>query len=178
MKSPVADDIELKKVVLVDGLIAYGCSKSGGKYIPLQNYWSWLQKQPTRLEHLPEASSDVPEEVESTSTKICPESGTIMLRFKVGHDFPFTIDRSITGGVWFDGGEWEALKERQFHDEIHLVFTAPLQDAVRQSISDEAHRDLLLERLGEDLFTEVKSLKGKLNDHPHREFALAYLHSS
>ncbi len=178
MNSPIAGNVEMKKVELVDGLIAYGCSESGGYYIPLQNYWSWLKKQPNRLEHLPVASSDIPEVVESTSAKICPESGTIMLRYKVGHGFPFTIDRSMTGGVWFDKGEWEALKERQFHDEIHLIFTAPWQDAVRHSISDEAHQAILKERLGEDLFAEMKSLKRRLNGHPHREFILAYLHSA
>ena len=100
-----------------------------------------------------------------------------MLRYKVGHGFPFTIDRSITGGVWFDKGEWQALQERQFHDEIHLVFTAPWQHAVRHANADAVHHSLLTERLGEDLFAELESLKGRLRDHPHREFALAFLHS-
>ncbi|MEO1857005.1 MAG: hypothetical protein ABGY95_06520 [Rubritalea sp.] len=143
----------------------------------MQNYWSWLKKLPARLEHLPEASFDVPELVETTTAKICLESGTIMLRCKVGHGFPFTIDRSMTGGVWFDQGEWEALQERQFHDEIHLVFTAPWQDAVRHAHVDAAYQALLVEHFGEDLLSELASLKERLTEHPHREFALAFLHS-
>ena len=95
-----------------------------------QAYLLWLQQQPARLPHLPEPMEPV-EITTDRATPHLPESGTGMSRFKVGHGFAFSIFRSITGGVWLDGGEWEALRQRNFHDEIHLVFTAPWQKQVR-----------------------------------------------
>ena len=120
--------------------------------------------------------SDV-EILENTSAKICPESGTIMLRYKVGKGFDFAIDRSSTGGVWFDAGEWEALRERNFHDEVHLIFTAPWQQSVRDDQSASVRKDILIERLGEDLYNELSLLRGRLNENKHKELALAFLHA-
>lgn len=61
-----------------------------------------------------------------------------MSRFRVGHGFDFTIDRSISGSIWLDGGEWGALRERQFHDEIHLIFTASWRREIQAEERAEA----------------------------------------
>lgn len=177
MKSPVARDTFLQKVELETGLVAYECPESHGHYIPLQNYWTWLHKQPERLEHLAAESVPSPKVVENDLAKICPESGTIMLRYKVGHAFDFTIDRSMTGGVWFDQGEWEALRARQFHDEIHLIFTAPWQHEVQREEAKRASQSLLKDRFDAETLAEIEDLKSRLAEHPHKEYAYAYLQS-
>ncbi len=163
----------MQPVVLENGLEAFHCERSGGHYITSQAYLQWLQQQPARLPHLPvdrvELSSDSP------TVLICPESGTLMSRFKVGHGFTFSIDRSITGGVWLDGGEWEALKQRNFHDEIHLVFTAPWQKQVRTEQAQMTYETTLKSSLGGDLLDRLTALRAELMDHPHKNLALAYL---
>ena len=177
MKSPIVRDQFLQKVELEEGLVAFECPLSHGHYIPLQNYWAWLNKQPERLEHLPAPVSEAPAVVENDQAKICPESGTIMLRYKVGHDFSFSIDRSMTGGVWFDQGEWEALKERQFHDEIHLIFTAPWQQDIQKAEMLKMGEQLLKDRFDAGILAELKDLKKRLAEHLHKEYAFAYLQS-
>jgi hypothetical protein len=121
----------------------------------------------------------VPAEVVTNSSKIlfCPESGTLMSRCKVGHGFTFAIARSITGGIWLDGGEWNALKQRNFHDEIHLVFTAPWQKQVRDEKAQTTYVEILRSALGPDLFDRLVILRTELSDHPSQNLALAYLAS-
>ncbi|NWK56957.1 hypothetical protein HW115_15145 [Verrucomicrobiaceae bacterium N1E253] len=177
MKSPLGQHLPMQQVTLEEGLIAFRCPESSGHYITLQAYWSWLKKQPERLEHLPQPPDIAPDASEPKSAKICPETGTIMIHYKVGHGFSFSIDRSITGGVWFDAGEWEALRSRNFHDEIHLIFTAPWQNAVMMAAAQEVHRNMLSERLGETLLEELQTLREQLKSHPHRDLALAYLNN-
>lgn len=174
LKSPVTGK-PMEPVTLVDGLDAYRCADSGGHYIPAPAYMHWLEKQPARLPQLPATTQDVDPLTETTGALICPESGTLMTRFKVGHGFGFAIDRSITGGIWLDGGEWQALRERNFHDEIHLVFTAPWQKQVRDQHAQAVHEERLQSALGADLVSRLQSLRADLANHPHRNLALAFI---
>lgn len=163
-------------VTLESGLQALRCPDSGGHYITANAYMLWLIQQPARLEHLPQKSAAAAHAHEdSTEVLVCPESGTLMSRYKVGHGFGFSIDRSITGGVWLDGGEWEALRERNFHDEIHLVFTAPWQKQVRDDRAMDVYEAKLKSSLGEDLLCRLTELRRELASHPHRNLALSYI---
>lgn len=184
MKSPITDSTgnrnPLKKVTLEEGLTAYQCQQSQGVYIPLEQYWNWIAKQPERLEHLPKPTSETDEVsatvvAEESEVKLCPETDTIMLRFKMGNGFDFYVDRSRTGGVWLDAGEWEALRERQFHDEIHLVFTEPWQRKAREEAIKQNTQERLEERFESELLGEMDAIKAKLRNHPYRAYALAYL---
>lgn len=178
MKSPVGSHKRLEKVQLDQGLIAFRCPESGGYWIPAENYWKWsTSRTESDLEESTEPSS-VPISEYDESVKLCPESGTVMSRFRVGHGQSFRVDRSTTGGIWLDGGEWEALKAEHLHRTIHLIFTSPWQKAVRDQERDESYHSLLVHRLGEDLFTRLDALKKELLHHPERAAALAYLNSS
>ena len=97
-----------------------------------------------------------------------------MSRAQVGHGFQFTIDRSMTGGIWLDAGEWEELKQRQFHDELHLVFTAPWQKAAREMLAAQHTEERMKERFGAELYAEMQLLKEKLVGHAYRDYAMAY----
>ncbi len=165
----------MSKVALDQGLEAFHCPDSGGHYIPAACYMQWLEKQPARLPHLSETATEIEETNDASAARLCPESGTLMSRFKVGHGFTFSVDRSITGGIWLDGGEWEALRQRNFHDEIHLVFTAPWQRQVRDQQAQATYEHRLQSALGADLVARLESLRAELADHPHRNLALACL---
>jgi hypothetical protein len=175
MKSPTGSRQTLTPITLEDGLTAYQCPESGGHYIPAAAYMRWLSKQPARSEHLPPGSGTAAEERPSENAYLCPETDSIMTRYKVGHGFRFTIDRSITGGVWLDAGEWEALRQRNFHDEIHFIFTDPWQRKIlREALSTSASQRLEA-RLGSDLFARLTTLKQEIANHPHQAEIHAFL---
>jgi len=178
MKSPVGSRQELHAVQLEKGLLAYRCPETGGHYIPASAYMQWLGEQPARLPQLPPTPGIAAPREEKHRAYICPESGTIMIRFKVGHGFKFTVDRSITGGIWLDSGEWEALKSRNFHDEIHFIFTDPWQNAIRKDEVAAGNRTRLEERLGTEFLGRIDGLKDEILQNPHREEILAYLMNS
>ena len=176
MRSPVASHKQMIRIALEDGLIAFRCPESGGVFLPAESYFRWLSRQPGRLPHSPKSDGDLEELIEDDDViKICPESGQIMQRYKVGHGFSFYLDRSPSGSIWLDKGEWQALKDRQFHDELHLVFTAPWQDKVRAERSKEVERELLVAKFGSELLAKIEELRDELSEHEHRAFALAYL---
>ncbi|WP_193213386.1 hypothetical protein [Luteolibacter marinus] len=177
MQSPVGNHRPLEAVELDEGLVAWRCPESGGLWIPAENYWKWRGSLP------PEALGDAPEPLEypvseyDDAVKLCPESGTLMSRFRVGHGLSFRVDRSNTGGIWLDGGEWETLRSGNLHRSIHRIFTSPWQRAIRHEERDASYHRQLVRRLGEDLFSRVQSLRDELENHPNRAIALAYLNA-
>ncbi len=98
-----------------------------------------------------------------------------MATFAVGHDFGFRVERSITGGIWLDGGEWEQLKSRNYHDELHLLFSEPWQRAERKRRLEETTESAFRAKLGDDLYDRVTQLREELEDHPFRDEAIALL---
>ena len=176
MRSPVSSQKQMKRIDLEKGLSAYQCAESGGVFLPIASYFQWLSRQPGRLPHLPSSDGQREELINDTkAVKICPESGQIMQRYQVGNKFAFSLDRSPSGSIWFDKGEWEKLKSRQFHDELHLIFTAQWQAKVRKDEVASIEQNLLVSKLGEEFLSEIDSIKGKLAGHPHRDLAMAYL---
>lgn len=178
MKSPVATHQPMEREILEKGLVAYHCLESGGIFLPADNYWRWISQQPERLPHLPAPTEVEPTLKDSGKAKICPETGALMQRYQVGHGFDFFIDRSPTGSIWLDAGEWEALKKRQFHDELHLIFTAPWQSKIQQQELSENQEERLIERLGSDLVDRLTAMRGELANHPDRTLALTFLNQT
>lgn len=175
MNSPVSPSTQLVKVELEPHLAAYRCPESGGHFLLATSYWHWLGKNAERLPQLPPSGETLPQEEEMKTTRLCPESGLPMSRYKVGHGFTFTIDRSPTGALWFDQGEWEALRARNFHDEIHLIFTLPWQSKVRRKAQEENLDQVLRERIGEDAYQRAITFRDWLSTQPDPEPILALL---
>lgn len=98
-----------------------------------------------------------------------------MTRYKVGHGFQFTIDRSITGGIWLDAGEWDALRQRNFHDELNLIFTQSWQHNILREDQQRSRRQRMEERFGTDLLNRIDALKTELQAHANGDELLAYL---
>ena len=175
MNSPASPKTSLVKIDLEPNLIAYHCPDSGGNYLPAESYWRWLGKHPERLPQLPPSGDELPLEEEITTTRLCPESGIPMMRYKVGHGFSFSIDRSPNGGIWFDQGEWEALRAHNFHDELHLIFTLPWQNKVRRAISEERLNEILKKRIGSEAFEKTNNFREWLQKQPEQNAIIAYL---
>ncbi|NOX98941.1 MAG: hypothetical protein GXP30_04275, partial [Verrucomicrobia bacterium] len=158
---------------IVEGLRAWQCPDTGGVWIPARAYGIWVQAQLERLDHLPQSENVEEPSDDDFSVKLCPESGTLMFPYRVGHGFNFRIDRSVTGGIWLDGGEWEQLKKRNYHDELNLVFAAPWQREERIAQLNEVIEQSFRAKLGDELYEKISVLHEELADHPHRSEALA-----
>ena len=120
MKSPVLPNVDMRRVTLDEGLPAWECPGSGGHWINGDDYRTWLERRSQTAPVTPTAEGfDVRETPETAHARICPETGRLMTRYRVGRDLSFSIDFSAaTGGVWLDKDEWNALRSRNLHDEF------------------------------------------------------------
>lgn len=165
----------METVELEPGLIVYKCPVSGGYWISESSYWQWISSRPERLERLPEtAGHDVREEPGQT-IRICPETGKLMTRYRVGEGFSFRIDRSPNGGIWLDRGEWEALKSRNFHDALLFVFTNQWQKQIIREEQTEALRKQFKQRLGDDGYERAVEFKRWLQQQVEPQMILCFL---
>jgi Zn-finger nucleic acid-binding protein len=98
-----------------------------------------------------------------------------MLRYKVGHGTGIALDQcAACNGMWFDRGEWDLLKGRNLYDEVHLVFTAPWQSAVRKEESRTRLDAIYRQRFGSD-YDEVRRIREWIYGHPERDHIIAFL---
>ena len=159
MISPVDPKVRMVPEEISPGLMAYKCPRSEGCWISESRYWRWISSQPERLERLPAAHGHDIEEESGQPVRICPETGRLMTRYRVGEGFSFRIDRSPNGGIWLDKGEWEALKSRNFHDELLFVFTNSWQKAIIQTEMLESLRGQFRNRVGDENYGRVTEFK-------------------
>jgi Zn-finger nucleic acid-binding protein len=165
MHSPIHPDTIMELREIEPGLVVYECPRSGGLWIPLQAYFAWKERQLQASGALPEGGAPV-----------CPESGRLLLRYRVGHGLQFHIDRSpATGGVWLDKGEWEALKSKGLHVALNLIFTAAYQRQIRSAEYVQTLTDAFRERIGAADFSKVAEFGAWLAHHPRRRDICCYL---
>lgn len=157
-------------------LLALECPTCEGRWIQASRYWQWLRQHGSNLPEKPSSNTILPPVAESRGAKICPECGHILTRCRVGHDLSFHLDRcTACGGIWFDKNEWEILKSRNLHDDIHFIFSSAWQSqALREEI--ERHLQQMLERkLSEQDFAEAQRIRQWLSTHPYHEELYAFL---
>jgi len=176
MHSPIHPDTIMELREIEPGLVVYECPRSGGLWIPLQAYFAWKERQPQASGALPEGGAPVLQDDARQRALVCPESGRLLLRYRVGHGLQFHIDRSpATGGVWLDKGEWEALKSKGLHVALNLIFTAAYQRQIRSAEYVQTLTDAFRERIGAADFSKVAEFGAWLAHHPRRRDICCYL---
>lgn len=176
MNCPVCKYNSLKITEIEPNLFSEVCEKCSGKWISSKNYHNWLE---SKGEILPE----IPAEHDSERTipqfelaRLCPVDRRILIKYKIGHNIPFTIDRcGNCAGVWLDKDEWETLKSRNLHDELNIVFTDPWQEQVQR---DEMRKNLgkiYEDKFGADDYRKIRDFKIWLDSHEKQGEILAYL---
>jgi Zn-finger nucleic acid-binding protein len=175
MKCPNCQSTEFDRKLLDDTLQAMVCTACHGHWINSFQYWLWRDRH---QEILPEkAPSAALAALDSNTTKVCPECFKLLRRYKVGHGTDFSIDRcEVCRGIWFDKNEWEILRDRNLHDEVHFIFSSHWQQAVRQDDMEKNRRRVLGDRIGQSDLDRVNTFKEWLHVHPERSMILAYLH--
>lgn len=163
-------------VELEKGLQGHQCSQCDGHWISGDQYWKWLNGCSAPLPKNPVEFTEERPASDSTNAKLCIECGRLMIRNKVGHGIAFFLDRcSACGGTWFDINEWEILKSRNLHDEIHSVFTAAWQSDNRKQQQQTSHENALLAVLGKTDFDKLKEFKSWVGNHQKKSWIVAYL---
>lgn len=176
MECPVCKTEALSMSSLDMNLASRHCDKCGGNWIQSFEYWKWYEQHREKLP-APEqpGSVDAPNPVtKALVSKQCPECTSILVRYKVGHGFSFSLDqRGNCGGVWFDKDEWEALKSRNLHDDVYTIFTAPWQSRVRKEESRQNQEQIYRKKFGEEgLRKSVACRSGSKRIHANTKFLL------
>jgi Zn-finger nucleic acid-binding protein len=177
MKCPLCNKATLVDKVREDHLKMKSCKTCGGNWLSSTSYWSWHD---TLDQELPENMySDINCDVtDSKKAKICPDCGRIMIRFKVGHGLDFSLDHcNNCNGVWFDKNEWEVLKSRYLHDEIHKIFMTAWQNEIKLEEKRKYFESSYRQKFGEDYF-KIKTFKEWLDKHELKASILAFLADS
>ena len=175
MKCPVCKTDTLGSITLVESLPANQCSNCGGVWISSNAYLAW--RKATR-EDLPskQGLSTIDPHWNVNELKLCPETGHIMAHYKILPDTEFYLDRcGHCNGIWFDKNEWDALVERNLHDNVNEFFTRPWQDDLHTSETQNHLDKLYREKLGAEDYERIQHIREWLKNHPRRGMLIAFL---
>jgi Zn-finger nucleic acid-binding protein len=162
-------------VELDAGLDGFRCESCAGNWVRGASYWRWLGSRGENLPERREPSAGEAPPVDRKA-KLCPECHISMFRYTVGHGLGFGLDQCpACKGIWFDAAEWEALRERNLHDDIHAVFTAPWQAEASRAERRRRLEQIYLKRFGAEDYEEAKRVREWLDASPRKQELLAYL---
>ena len=175
MNCPVCKKSELVTKELEPNLSAGQCPSCQGHWIAGAEYWKWVE----------EHGSDAAERVHhNENLKLaepglpidCPECRFRMVKYLVGRGLPFTIDHCHgCKGIWLDGNEWEALRKRNLHDDLNLMFTSFWQTEAQRLARKQKLEQIYTSRFGEADYAEIKRIRYWLEGKTNREELMAYL---
>ena len=177
MNSPLPPHPPMEKLNVPELPTAMRCPGSGGLWVRPDAFWAWRARQPEGSLSEAEPADAAPAE-DSPAGKRCPEDGAFLIPHRVGHGLDLHVDRcGRCGGMWFDGGEWEALRGAGLLDRLHLVFTSAWQARIRRQRKleqEEAHAEAAF---GPELTPRLREVREWLRHHPLRAEMAAYLHA-
>jgi Zn-finger nucleic acid-binding protein len=157
-------------------LFADVCSKCNGKWISSNHYDTWLEEQNTILPELPSEKESELSIPEFELARLCPQDKRILIKYKIGRNIPFLIDRcGNCAGVWLDDTEWATLKDRNLHDELNKIFTDYWQEEVKREETRKALETIYREKFGADDYRRIKDFKSWLTHHEKSNEIMAYL---
>ncbi len=177
MRSPVDPTSRMIQSEIEPGLVAYTCPKSGGVWIDHKHYWDWLLKQPGFPKPTPAISDmPVPDNDPHNRPLISPDSGRLMIKYRVGHALNFRIDHdSISGGFWLDKGEYDLLRQRNLHDELHLICSPEYQQHLAKLDAQAVFDQRIIDILGQKRCALIQDLASTIKDPEMGSVAIAYL---
>lgn len=178
MDCPV-DRHALRHTQLEDGLQAFECPECTGRWLRFGEYLTWRERNPEDTPEVPpELVPDLGAAPESgfSGVRRCPDCDYLLTRFRVGHGVPFMLDRcGHCNGIWMDHAEWETLRARGLHDNLHEMFDPLWQRAARNEAQRDATEAQFARRLGADTMWRTREFGAWLSKHPKRSEILAYL---
>lgn len=177
MKCPVCNTFELVENELETELSSNQCENCHGNFIAGGVYWKWIERHGPNL---PERAADTTafERRETLDLLRCPECHWPMTKYRVGHGTEFVLDHcSSCKGIWLDRNEWETLKARNLHDDIHAMLTSFWQSQANREERRKKTEANLINRFGEKEYLELKRFREWVYGHERKSELLAYLTS-
>ncbi|MGB2925128.1 MAG: zf-TFIIB domain-containing protein [Limnothrix sp.] len=179
MQCPKCREVDLGDRLLSDDLTSYHCEKCEGNWLSGERYQAWQNSQErAKIVNTTLNTLDYTVKAAETDNKaaLCPECKRYLSRVKVPVDQPFYLERCPEcNGFWCDRHEWEVLRELQLHASLEYIFTSEWQQKVREQQHTISERQVLIQKLGQELATEVFTLGEKLEADKNGDFAVAYL---
>lgn len=173
MNCPVCKKPSLTAAQPETGLFAHKCSECSGYWITPLEFERWLATAPAS------ETSAAPIELsskEKSGAKFCPNSGHLLVKYRVSADLDFALNRcGACGGVWFDGNEWEILKAHNLHSGVTRVFTEQWQTQVRRDETEKAMDSIWEQHIGAADMEEARRIKNWLENHEKRNELYAFI---
>lgn len=175
MKCPVCKSTELVTIDLEENLTSLKCSTCDGHWIRGAEYWKWVEEHGTDLAERIHYTED-PTLAEPGIPIDCPECRFRMVKYLVGRGLAFSLDHCEgCKGIWLDRSEWAALKKRNLHDDVNLMFTSFWQTGAQREARRKRMEQRYITRFGADDYAEIKRIRYWLDTRINREELLAYL---
>jgi Zn-finger nucleic acid-binding protein len=174
MNCPNCKTNELYPKEIEPYLLALVCENCLGRLITSNDYDSWLKSN----QHLPENPTKklkitIPE---FELVRLCPNCRRILIKYKVGQNVPFQIDRCSTcAGIWLDKGEWETLKSRNLHDDLNQIFTDHWQEEVKRGETRTHLAKMYEEKFGKEDYARIVKFKDWMQKHEKEDEIITYL---
>lgn len=175
MNCPICKSTELIETQLDQNLKSQQCPNCRGNWIGGAEYWHWVERHGTDLaEQIHEAETLTL--AEPGLPIDCPECRFRMVKYLVGRGLHFSIDHCHgCKGIWLDGNEWEALRKRNLHDDLNLMFTSFWQTEAQRDARKKKMEQIYVGRFGEEDYAEIKRIRYWLDTKTNREQLLAFL---
>lgn len=167
---------QLLEKELERGLKAMVCDQCEGVFLDHEKYFQWASSsmETTLVEN---SNFDVKPSTEIRGAKFCPSCSSYLVKYEVGRNLAFTIDRcGKCGGIWLDGNEWTALKAEKLHLDLHRIFSLDWQSHIRQEQHSTALNDIWREQFGTD-YEELSRIKKWIDAHPKSAEIYAFLNA-
>ncbi len=176
MNCPGCKKTDFEIAELEPDLLVDVCKNCHGKWIAHINYERWLEHHGDALPEIPGESDPAMTIPEFELAKLCPGCRRILIKYKVGRNLPFKIDRcSNCAGVWLEENEWEILKSRNLHDELNKIFTDHWQEEVDREHTRNVLKTMYREKFGVDDFEKICEFKEWVDKHEKRNEISAYI---
>jgi Zn-finger nucleic acid-binding protein len=174
MNCPVCKNFELNKREIEPNLYASDCENCRGRWLSYQEYDVWLKAKDDLPAVLPKKLKMMIPEFELV--RLCPECRRILVKYKVGQNVPFLIDRCGTcAGIWLDKGEWEILKRRNLHDDLQKIFTDHWQEEVKKGETRTHLAKMYEEKFGKEDYAKIIKFKEWMENHEKEDEIISYL---
>lgn len=152
------------------------CNRCGGCWLRLQNYMQWVRKNGQE-----EPCADKGYEVGEADTKrtlLCPETKTIMLKFRVSKNTDHFLDLSPhVGAVWMDKSEWGLLKREGLAYQLNSIFSDVWQAKIREARAETVFEKNYERIFGNQTYMKLKQIREWLYSQENPHLLLAYLNA-
>lgn len=173
MKCTACNTGELNPAYLDALLPCHTCSNCGGSLLVMTDYLRWQnENEAIDITVNPPVK---PAAEETSKALMCPKTGAIMTKYRIGVDTDHRLDFSAAiNAVWIDNGEWALLKANGLAGRLNRIFTDHWQKEIRAQESAEIMAELYQRRFAEH-YPAIKEFRALLDSMKDRNEVLAYL---